>query len=127
MSEERRDGAWTEAAGNDEVAGAVPDVMITGGTLVDPETGRSEPADLLLSGGQVSRVAAPGQLGRLEMPDRPVQRIGTAVAAGRAVVIDDDQLALGNQLLEEFIEQPHTYFLRKWRKPRPGAARQVVK
>jgi N-acetylglucosamine-6-phosphate deacetylase len=40
----------------------VPTLLITGGLLLDPETGRSEPGDLLLSGGRVRAVAATGAL-----------------------------------------------------------------
>lgn len=60
--------------------GAGP-LVIAGGTLLDPVTGRSEPADLLLSGGRVSAVAAPGEL---SLP-AGVQRIdasGLLVAPG---------------------------------------------
>jgi N-acetylglucosamine-6-phosphate deacetylase len=39
-----------------------PALMITGGSVLDPQTGRSRPADLLLSGGRVSAMAAPGEL-----------------------------------------------------------------
>src|SRR5690349_21302342 len=39
-----------------------PTLLITGGRLLDPDTGRSEPADLLLSGGRVTAVAGPGEL-----------------------------------------------------------------
>jgi N-acetylglucosamine-6-phosphate deacetylase len=42
--------------------GLAPTLVITGGTVLDPGTGRSEPADLLLSGGRVIAVAAPNQL-----------------------------------------------------------------
>jgi len=42
--------------------GPVPTLVITGGSVLDPDTGRSEQADLLLSGGRVTAVAAPGAL-----------------------------------------------------------------
>ena len=39
-----------------------PPLMITGGSVLDPVTGRSSPADLLLADGRVQAVGAPGSL-----------------------------------------------------------------
>ncbi len=60
-----------------EHGGPIPTLVITGGRLLDPDTGRSELADLLLSGGRVSAVAAPGEL-TLPAGSILVQRIDAA-------------------------------------------------
>jgi N-acetylglucosamine-6-phosphate deacetylase len=66
-----------------------PPVLITGGSVLDPRTGRSTPADLLLTDGRVSAVAAPGELAEptdeLGLPDGTVERLdatGLLVAPG---------------------------------------------
>ena len=62
---------------------SIPTLVITGGRVLDPETGRSEPADLLLSGGRVTAIAAPGELSiPADESDQPVERID---ATGRLV------------------------------------------
>jgi N-acetylglucosamine-6-phosphate deacetylase len=57
-------------------------LVITGGTLLDPVTGRSEPADLLLSGGRVSAVAAPGELDLPAVERQEIDATGLLVAPG---------------------------------------------
>lgn len=54
-------------------------VLITGGTLIDPANGRHEAADLLLAGGRVARVAAPGAAGDA---DETVDATGCWVVPG---------------------------------------------
>lgn len=56
-------------------------LMITGGVLLHPATGRSEPADLLLSDGLVQVVAAPGELAATAGSDR-IDAAGLLVAPG---------------------------------------------
>jgi N-acetylglucosamine-6-phosphate deacetylase len=60
-----------------------PALIIIGGTLLDPDTGRAEAADLLLVEGRVALVAGPGDLP--ERPDGPVEKFdatGLLVAPG---------------------------------------------
>jgi N-acetylglucosamine-6-phosphate deacetylase len=65
--------------------GPIPTLLITGGQVLDPETGRTEPADLLLSDGQVTALAAPGELSEGGLDGAGVRRIdatGLLVAPG---------------------------------------------
>jgi N-acetylglucosamine-6-phosphate deacetylase len=81
----------------------VPPLMITGGSVVNPQTGQSTPADLLLADGRVSAIAAPGELGPQPDGVEQIDADGLLVApglidlqvngaAGIDVTADPDQL-----------------------------------
>ncbi|MEK8024727.1 MAG: hypothetical protein RLY78_3609 [Pseudomonadota bacterium] len=57
-------------------------ILIQGGRVVDPASGRDEPADVAIAGGRILTIAAPGGINPEFQPDRVIDARGCVVAPG---------------------------------------------
>ncbi|MEY4413178.1 MAG: hypothetical protein RIQ53_471 [Pseudomonadota bacterium] len=57
-------------------------ILIQGGRVVDPASGRDEPADVAIAGGRILTIAAPGGINPEFHPDRVIDARGCVVAPG---------------------------------------------
>ena len=57
-------------------------ILIQHGRVVDPASGRDEPADIAIAAGRIVTIAAPGKIGADFHPNRSIDASGCVVAPG---------------------------------------------